>query len=104
MCVTELPLACSLDGAELPRRLADMAAVGRTDLVAADVDGRQAALSFKPGARERLAAIVAAEAECCPFFDMTLEDRPDGVRLAIDAPPGAEPLLADLVGAFSAAA
>lgn len=103
--MAELPLACSLDTSELPRRLEKMAAIGRTDLLAADVDGRRAVLSFRPAARERLAAIVAAEAECCPFLDMRLDSGTHAVAtLAIEAPAGAEPVVQDLVAAFSGGA
>jgi hypothetical protein len=102
--VTELPLACTLDAAELSRRVAEIAAVGKASLLAAEVEGGRAVLSFEAEARERLAAIVAAEAECCPFLQMTLDARAETVQLAIEAPAGGEPIVRDLVAAFGGGA
>ena len=95
----ELPLACSLDAAAMADRLAEMRALGRDALVAAD-DG---VLRFRADAetRRRLERIVAAEAECCPFLRLELRDAADGLELAIAAPEGAEPVMAGLVEAFS---
>jgi len=98
---SELPIACSLSATELRERLADMSAIGKRSLLAADVNGSRAVLRFRPRAGEQLAAIVAAEAECCAFLRMKLDDASDAVRLTIEAPAGAESVLHDLVAAFS---
>ena len=98
---SELPIACSLSAAELPQRLAEMSDIGRASLVAAETDASRAVLTFRPAAVEQLAVIVAAEAECCSFLKMKLDDGPDAVQLTIEAPAGAEPVLQDLVAAFS---
>ena len=50
--------------------------------------------------RARLEAIVAAEAECCPFLDMELCEEADELLLTIVAPEGAEPIAADLIETF----
>jgi len=65
---------------------------------------RRATLRFAAGAgvRERLAAVVAAEADCCAFLTMGVYDEPDVVVLTIDPPAGAEPMLHELVDAFRA--
>jgi hypothetical protein len=99
----DLPIACSLTVTELPARLAEMSAIGQAGLLSAETTGTQATLRFRceSGTRERLAAVVAAEAECCPFLNMTLTDEPDAIELIIDAPTGAEPVLDDLVAAFT---
>jgi hypothetical protein len=97
---SELPIACSLSSADLSQRLADMSAVGRAGLLAANIDGVRAALTFRASERERVAAIVVAEAECCAFLNMTLEDGAEAFNLVIEAPDGAEPILQDLVAAF----
>ncbi len=98
----ELPLACSLDAAELPERLAQMAELGRSSLLTMESAERRAVLRFRlsPGTAERLATIVAAEEECCAFMTMNLARGPDAVELTIGAPPGAEPVLAEMVHAF----
>ena len=52
--------------------------------------------------RERLEAIVAQEARCCPFLTMRLrEDSGAGtIVLEVEAPDGAEPVVSEFVGAF----
>jgi hypothetical protein len=99
---TELPIACSLTAAELPGRLAEMAAIGRSSLLEGEASGRSALLRFRDeaGTRARLAAVVHAEAECCAFLTMRLGDAPGEIRLTIEAPAGAEPVLRGLVTAF----
>lgn len=64
--------------------------------------GTRALLRFRPDARDRLAAFVAAEAECCAFLDLELRDDPDAVVLRIDGPDGAETIVHDLAAAFGA--
>lgn len=95
------PIACSLSSTELPRRLDEMSAIGRAGLLAAEIDGGRAVLRFRAEARGRLAAVVAAEAECCAFLRMELSEESGAIRLTMDAPAGAEPVLSDLVAAFS---
>jgi arsenite methyltransferase len=96
------PIACSLEPGALADRLAEISAVGAQALIGANSRSRPARLRFRAGAdvRGRLAAIVAAEARCCPFLDLRLADEDDGTVLLIDAPPGAEPIVDDLVAAF----
>jgi hypothetical protein len=100
---TDLPIACSLSASEMPRRLTEIAALGRQSLLGSETTERSALLRFRadPDTRDRLAAIVAAESECCAFLTMRLRDTPDAVVLAIEAPAGAEPVLGDLVSAFA---
>lgn len=100
----ELPIACSLDAARLSRRLSDMASVGRDGSVRVRLDGTRAELRLarRAGLRERLDAIVAAERECCPFLTMRVSATGGALVLAIEAPEGAEAILAELVEAFAA--
>jgi hypothetical protein len=97
-----LPIACSLTAAELPGRLAAMAAVGSGALTDVEVHALSARLRFAagPGVRERLEEIVAAESECCAFLTLALADEPDANVLTIEAPADAELVLAELVDAF----
>jgi hypothetical protein len=99
---TDLPIACSLNATDLPVRRAQIAALGRDALVAARIEGRRAELRFddRPGVRDRVERFVAAEGECCAFLTMGVEDAPDEIRLTIEAPLGAELVLAELVAAF----
>jgi hypothetical protein len=100
--VKDLPVACTLTAAELPARLAEIAALGRDHLTASEHDGERAILRFDPAARERLEAIVAAERQCCAFLDLDVEDGPDGLTLTVAGPPDAAPVVRDLAGAFVA--
>src|SRR4051794_27115068 len=103
---TDLPIACSLSAAELPARLAEMNALGRSALVGVERTDTTAVLRFRPGAQTsaRLAAVVAAEARCCAFLDMALRETPDALALTISAPRDAAPVLDELVAAFAATA
>ena len=99
---SEPPIACSLSAPELRERLDAIAALGRAGLIAAERDGAGVVLRFQRCTRPELAAIVAAEAECCAFLSMDLHDEPDAAVLRIEAPAGAESLLRDLVSVFGA--
>jgi hypothetical protein len=100
---TDLPITCSLSAAEQSLRLAEMSATGQSALLSAETTGSHATLRFRAdgGTRERLAAIVAAEAECCAFLDMALGEETEVIYLTITAPASAGPVLGDLVAAFS---
>jgi hypothetical protein len=96
----DLPLACSLDAQALEGRLAEMRALGRAALLGTGADGT---LRFRatPDTRARLERIVAAEAECCAFLGLELDEQDGELRLAVSAPEGAEPVAAGLVSAFA---
>jgi hypothetical protein len=97
-----LPIACSLTGDELPARLAEIRAVSRQALRAKTTAVMHAVLSFEPapGVRDRLAAIVAAEAKCCAFLTMDLAEQPEAITLTIDASEDAELVLEELLSSF----
>lgn len=96
----DLPIACSLDAGALEQRLADVRAVGDEALLGTAPDGT---LRFRatPAIRERLEAILAAEAECCAFLTLDLREKDGELRLTLSAPEGAEPVVAELAGAFA---
>lgn len=102
---TELPIACSLAPAELPQRLAEMAALGREALVERRVDGTRAHLRFAGGREtaDRVRRIAAAERDCCAFLALRVEEAAGEVVLTADAPPGAEGVLTEWAGAFGPA-
>jgi hypothetical protein len=99
----ETPIACSLGTAELPRRLAQMTEIGSQALLSVSPDGT---MHFRndDATRERLAGIVAAEAECCSFLRFELGQSAGELVLSIHAPEGAEPIVRELVEAFAAEA
>jgi len=100
-----LPIACSLTPLEMPARLAEMASLGQAALVAVTRGPGSVTLRFRRDdtTRSHLEAIVDAEAQCCAFLAMELRDEPDGLALAISAPYGAEPILDEMVDAFTSA-
>lgn len=99
---SELPIACSLRADEMPARLAEMAAIGRSALLDVEHDATSATLRFRPSdrIRARLAGIVAAETECCGFLDLEVRQEADALVLVMSAPPDAKAVLDDLVAAF----
>ena len=100
---TELPIACSLSAGELPDRLAQMAELGRAALLDARLDGRRALLRFAAGAGIRAAAgwHRRRRVALLPVPDMDVTEEPGTLTLTIVAPEGAEPVLEDLVAAFT---
>ncbi len=97
------PIACSLTGDELPRRLAEIRALGTKALISAERDEVRAVLRFRDGAevRTELERIVVAESTCCAFLRFELRDEPAATVLTIAAPPDGEPVLQQLVDAFA---
>ena len=95
---TELPLACSLDAGDLNERARQLAEVGRRGLFTSEVSGNRAVLHWDAAVRDDVRAVMAAEAQCCPFLDMRLVDGEGSVELVVEAPAGAESVLADLGG------
>ncbi len=95
-------LACSLDADRLGRRLAEIGAIGAEALIARKTVGGRHVLRFKESAetRRRLEEIVAAEAECCSFLDLELNETGTELVLAVAAPPRADAVAAGLAEAF----
>lgn len=101
----EIPIACTLTGAQMPERLAEIAAIGRDSLVSVEDALAVPVLLFRDDSqtRERLEAVVAAESRCCAFLKLDLREDFDGLRLTISGPNAAAPIVSDLVGAFRGA-
>jgi hypothetical protein len=97
-----LPIACSLDAEDLRRRLSEIAAVGAESLFARDSDGPRHTLRFRsdPQTRRRLERIVAAEAECCSFLDLTLVEQKGELVLTVEAPEDERAVADGLADAF----
>ena len=109
--MTEVPNACSLGASELTQRLNEIATVGANGLVERGVDGERHRLRFHLDAetRRRLEAIVAAEAQCCSFLNLSLEEQDGELLLSVSAPvndgqPIADALAAAFAGTPTAAA
>jgi hypothetical protein len=94
------PIACTLLPAEMAARADEIRALGRAALRAVELGERSVILRFDPTARPRVERIAAAEARCCAFLDFQLDA---DAALTIVAPPGAEPVMEELVDLFAAA-
>jgi hypothetical protein len=103
---SSLPTACSLSAEDQSKRLLEMASLSDRVLGVESSDAGGAVLRFRADAetRTRLEQIVEAEGECCPFLDLSLSDLGSEVTLSIGGPEGAEPVIHEIVGAFSRAA
>ena len=94
------PIACSLNASDLRARLDEIGALGRDALLS--TEGTEPCASGPTSTtRERLEAIIAAEASCCSFLRFKLTDEGDTLTLTITAPAGAEPVAHDLTAAFA---
>lgn len=98
----DTPIACSLGADQLERRLTAIAEVGAAGLIARGTDGSRHTLRFRASdeTRRRLKEIVAAEAECCAFLDLSLVEVGDELVLWIAAPERAEKVAGGLAEAF----
>ena len=95
-----IPIACSLDQAELGDRAQQMEGLGRS-LVAVDAEATTATLRFA-GGKVRLEEFVQAESACCPFFEFELTEKAETTTLRIGAPEGGDGAVRALVAGFVA--
>jgi len=96
-----VPIACSLDQADLPDRRAQMAELGQT-LTAVHAEGRSARLRFPVDQRTEVEAFVEAESACCPFFSFEQAQLGSQIELAVAAPENGEWAVRGLVAGFVA--
>jgi hypothetical protein len=99
---TETPVACSLDAGQLEDRLTAIEEVGARGLTSHTVEDGHHVLRFRRSrkARRQLEAIVAAEADCCSFLDLSLRDDGKDLVLSIAAPEHARELGDQLAHSF----
>ncbi len=104
--MTDKPIACSLDASDLSRRLAEIAALGEASLIAHEAEAGTHVLRFRPGegTQTRLERIVAAERRCCPFLELSLDERGGELLLTVATAPEGQAAAAALAAAFGAAA
>jgi hypothetical protein len=96
------PIACSLSAAEYGERLAAIARAGGLSLVKVEERPRQTVLHFRYSTktRDELQTIVAQEADCCAFLDLSLETSDEELVLTLTAPEEARLIVDDLVRSF----
>jgi hypothetical protein len=90
-----IPIACSLDPAEMAERGEEMRALARRALVGRTRDAGALRLEFEnsDGTAEAVHELVRRERECCPFLGFTLDGDRDRLIVRIAAPSGAETVL-----------
>jgi hypothetical protein len=98
----ELPVVCSLDAGDLERRLAAIGEIGAESLIGREVDEGRHRLRFRsdPKTRRRLEDVIAAEAECCAFLDLSLEEAGDDLVLSVAAPEAGQATADGFASAF----
>ena len=102
MTTSALPIACTLGPGDYRERMAWIAELNRTALRDHTQDGPRLALTYAPGAGDRVRELVRREQECCAFLTFTVDDAPDAVRLTVEAPPEAGASAAVLFEPFTA--
>jgi hypothetical protein len=97
------PIACSLTTADLRRHLDEVAALGTEALTRRESDNNTHTLHFASSKKtqRRLKQVIATESRCCPFLDLTLEERSGELTLTIATPEDAQPIADELAAAFA---
>ena len=92
----EVPVACSLTGNQMAERGVAWREATNGATLARIPDGVR--LTLPTGRAGAIAALAAAEQECCPFFDFRLHLDGQALQLEVRAPAEAVFLLDDLFG------
>jgi hypothetical protein len=89
----------------MAERLGRISRIGSRSWLGTESDGRRHSLSFRDDRQTRteLAAVIAAERECCPFLELALDETGGELVLTIDAGPEGESIAAELARAFASA-
>ncbi|HEY8082660.1 MAG TPA: hypothetical protein VIE64_03750 [Solirubrobacterales bacterium] len=97
------PVACSLSHEDLEKRLAAIAEIGAGSVISSKIEDGHHLLRFRSTTRVRqqLESIVAAEAKCCSFLDLSLTENDDELTLSIAAPGNGQSVADALAGAFT---
>ncbi|MGW3661028.1 heavy metal-responsive transcriptional regulator [Streptomyces sp. NPDC005151] len=95
----QAPVACTLFAGQLGQRTGQWRALmaktsGRQEIP----DGLRLTFPAGPELAGEIAALAAAEQDCCSFFDFTLQMTPATLVLNVRAPENAASLLTDLFG------
>lgn len=100
-----LPIACSLSASALKQRLSAIAEIGDESLIDQSTEAGRHLLRFRsdPATRKRLGVIVTAEAECCSFLSLALEERGGDLILSIAAPEEGQAVADELAATFAGA-
>jgi hypothetical protein len=88
---TELPIACSLNGADASTRQKRWLAIAESALLEARrvENGARQIYRADPAVEQELAQLIRLEAECCAFLDFRLTRGSDRLTLDVSGPPEA---------------
>lgn len=97
--MTEIPIACTLNGDEVVHRLAEWKAVFSRAVGTVDYHERGATLTLLDRSDSLLTITDLAEREkaCCPFLLFSIEVDGVATRLRIEVPTEADPVLRELL-------
>jgi hypothetical protein len=100
----DLPVVCSLGAGDLAQRLSAIAEIGAESLIDRRANEGRHLLRFRsdPKTQRRLEDVIAAEAECCAFLDLSLEEDGDDLILSIAAPEAGQATADGFAAAFAA--
>ena len=89
------PLACSLAGAEMADRQAELRALfgGAVNEAVREGHALRLVVPDSPGLAERLERVVELERDCCPFLDLAVERHAGRLVVHVDGPPQAAPMI-----------
>ncbi len=95
-----IPVACSLQGADARDRLAVIARLREDALLDRYeiLDGLRARFRDAPGVEDRIHALIAAEARCCPFLSFDLRREAGVLCLDVSGAPEARPVIESFFG------
>ena len=84
--MSELPILCTLDGATLARRQAQLSSqlFGEARNSEPLPDGRRWRFSSSPDILTRIAAMIEAERQCCRFLRFAIAAQPDLGEITLD--------------------
>jgi MerR family transcriptional regulator, copper efflux regulator len=91
-----MTIACSLSAADHRQRLADLDQLIRDALLHREPIDGGTRLTFDLAARDRVEAMIAAEAACCPFLTLDLRTAGDRLVLDVTGPRDAAPIVEQL--------
>jgi hypothetical protein len=99
------PIACTLGAGDLRQRLDEIATLGTDSLLGHESKDGTHVLRFRRDetTRHRLEEIAAAEARCCSFLDLAIDERDGELLLTIATSEAGEPTAKALALAFSSA-
>lgn len=91
----ELPIACSLDRAQLAERGEMFTDLARAALVGKSRGADAIELRFRAQqqVRDGLQRFIELESRCCPFLQFSLDERDGELVLCVAGPHDAEPIL-----------